>query len=538
MPLRPLSQSSFFDPEFVCPRCLEEGSVPWLLARKRSELFPRWLLTGWRGGGAGRNAWPAKVLATLVLLRWSEEGMSRRASVRRAATDMSWRAAMGLALDGIVPSERTLRDFERFLRARHAKADVPRYLLLHEHVVRLCRGKGVVGDDAVWATDSTPMWCYGAVLDTVRLLGDGLRLLGRGWAKATRTCLGEIATAWQLPLLVAKSTKGALAIDWHDRDARAEALARLAHDTLRVVGLVRSQLAQARASMRKSLLKLCAHLLRVVSNDFDSDEQGRLVIARRVSRGRLVSLTDPEARHGRKSRSRTFNGFKLHILGDVVSGVIASVGVTPGNAHDGSVAERLIRRAKALFEDIECLLADTAYGGAALRHAVSHVHQVRLLAPPPPANFEPPEGRFARADFDIVGDAVTCPNGVASTTYTTVHARAGMARRYVWQRQECDACPARARCLDKNYRRGRLLLHAYEPELREARVEWSRPETREAYRQRSQCERLVNQMTRHGARRARSWGLAAAHFQAHAIATTCNLALLARALADGSVVAA
>lgn len=250
---------------------------------------------------------------------------------------------------------------------------------------------------------------------------------------------------------------------------------------------------------------------------------------RRVSRGRLVSLTDPEARHGRKTRSRTFNGFKLHVLGDLVSGVIVSVGVTSGNAHDGSVAERLIRRATALCSDIQRVLADTAYGGAELRHTVSHTTGVRLLAPPPPANRKAAEGRFGKADFELVDDVVTCPSSIASTTYTTTRARdGGKARRYVWPRQSCDACPARSRCLNGNSRHGVLLLHAYESELREARDAWAQPETRTAYRQRSQCERLINQMTRHGARRARAWGLATAHFQAHAVATTCNLALLAR----------
>ena len=75
-------------------------------------------------------------------------------------------------------------------------------------------------------------------------------------------------------------------------------------------------------------------------------------------------------------------------------------------------------------------------------------------------------------------------------------------------------------------------LRAQEAELRAIREEWSRPETKAEYRPRSQCERLINQMTRHGGRKARAWGLGYAHLQAHAIAMTNNLALLARALAD------
>ena len=75
MPRRSLSQSSFYDPEVVQPDCLEPGTVPWLLARFRSMLFPEWLFKGWRGEGRrGRDAWPAVSLIALLFLRWSEEG--------------------------------------------------------------------------------------------------------------------------------------------------------------------------------------------------------------------------------------------------------------------------------------------------------------------------------------------------------------------------------------------------------------------------------------------------------------------------------
>ena len=318
MPRRSLAQSSFFDPQFAAPGCLVPGTVPWLIAEHRRALFPAWLFVGWRGSGRGRNAWPSNVLMTMVLLRWAEEGMSRLASVRRARTDIAWRAAMGLALDHLVPSERTLRDFEGFMRGQHPEVGRPRIQLFHEHVVRLCLEKKVVGDNATWATDSTPMWCYGAILDTVRLLGDGLRGLARRWARATRSDVVAVAEGWGLPWLLARSTKGGLAIDWRDRNARADGLDRLAADVVGVVERVRHELRNARASFRKSLLKRCDLLARVIRDDLETDESGRLVIARRVSPDRLVSLTDPEARHGRKTRSRTYHGFKIHVVGDVV----------------------------------------------------------------------------------------------------------------------------------------------------------------------------------------------------------------------------
>jgi hypothetical protein len=230
VPVRSLAATSFFDPEFVSPGCLAPGSLPWVLARCRSTWFPAWLFAEWRGNGRrGRDAWPAVVLTTLELLRWSEQGMSRRAAVRRADTDVVWRAAMGLALGTGSPSERTLRDFERFLLRRHGSTQVPRYLLLHEHIVRSGIEHGVVdAAKAAWAMDSTPMWCYGAARDTVRLLGDGLRMLAQAWARATRRPLAAVADEWQLPWLLAKSTKGAFTVDWREAAATATVVTGLA----------------------------------------------------------------------------------------------------------------------------------------------------------------------------------------------------------------------------------------------------------------------------------------------------------------------
>ncbi|MEZ4475716.1 MAG: transposase [bacterium] len=532
MPLRSLSQSSFFDPEFAAPGCLVPGTMPWVLARHRRLLFPAWLFGGWRGSERGRNAWPSSVLMTMVLLRWAEEGMSRLASVRRAQTDLAWRAAMGLALDHMAPSERTLRDFEAFMRAPHPEVGRPRFHLFHEHVVRLCLEHKVVSEDAVWATDSTPMWCYGAVLDTVRLLGDGLRSLARRWAKARRAALASVANAWGLPWLLAPSTKGGLAIDWRDPEARADGLHRLASDVLRTIERIPRELSGARASLRKSLLKRCALLAQVVRDDLETDEAGRLVIVRRVTADRLVSFTDPEARHGRKTRSRTFNGFKIHVVGDVVSGLLASLTVTPGNQHDSRPAHRLIRRASALVGGLRQLLADTAYGAATFRRRVRVELGVELLAPPPP-NTAPKTDRFGKEDFavDFETGVATCPNGEAAASSKQVQANGGLCRKYKWPRQICDGCPLRSSCLGSGRRSREILLHPDEEEQRWSREQWSRPEVRRLYRVRSQCERLIDRVTRHGGRRARAWGLQAAQFQVHAIAAACNLKLLSRMLA-------
>ena len=535
MPKRSLAQISIRSPEFVDPGCLEPGTVPWLLARRGPRLFPAWLFKGWRGEKRrGRPAWPAAILVKLICLRWTGEGMPRTESIKRAKRDTSWRAALGLEFGDPTPTERTVRDFERFLRQRHPDTDTPRYLMLHEHVVRTCLGLGVAGDDAIWATDSTPMLCFGAVQDTVRLLGDGLRSLGKSWARATRTPLEVVARQWGLDLLLAKSTKGAFAIDWRDRDQRAGLFDGLARQVVAVVQTIRREVVSLRPGRRKRILRRCRHLLKVIGDDLEGDEEGRLVVARRVTRDRLVSILDPQARHGHKSRSRTFHGYKMHVLGDVVSGLIAAVAVTRGNEHDGSPAPRLLRRAKALHDDIECLLADTAYGGARLRHVCQHLTGVGILAPPPPVNR--PKDTLGRYDTDIDFDSMTatCVAGVESTDWVWVYSKEHGVHvpSFRWPKETCYACGQRSACIGKRQGGRRMRLHAYEQELRQAREDWKSPAVRARYRKRSECERLVNEPIRHGGRQARGFGLGAANLQAHVIVMRCNLGLLARRLAE------
>jgi hypothetical protein len=275
-------------------------------------------------------------------------------------------------------------------------------------------------------------------------------------------------------------------------------------------------------------------LVKVVADDLETDEAGRLVVAQRVAKDRLVSFTDPQARHGRKSRSKTFKGFKISVLGELVSGLIFSLTVTPGNEHDGRPAHRLIRRAKQLYQDLHRVLADTAYGGAELRHRVETLEGVHLVAPPPPISANP-DGKLGRDRIGIDFDAMraTCAAGVTTTTqhlkWSAAHGRHTI--RFSWPQETCQSCPLREECCGRK-RSGHVVeLHPNERELRQARAEWQDPKVRQEYRLRTQCERLINQVVRHGGRQARAWGLRSANFQAHIIAMRCNLGLLAKALA-------
>lgn len=549
MPMYRPEQRSFLDLQREERVAVQEGSVVWLLVRYGEALFPLWLTRAWRRGEGrrGRKAWPIRALLTLIVLRWSEEGMSRVGACRRAKTDSLWRYAMGIPVEGKTPTEKTVREVEAWLQEEQEKTGLTRLQALYGHVVHLAlwsaeaRGKGA----PKWFEDSTPMWCFGQVLDTVRLLGDGLRRLGRTWAGATGRSVGAVALAWKLPLVRAKSTKGWLRIDWSDGKARSKAITGMVEDVMRVVKEVQGTLATVEPSARARIAELCDLLLRVVGQDLERDEKGQWRVARKVAHNRMVSLTDPEAGHGHKSRSESFWGYKINVLGDLVSTVIAAVSVTPGNGHDAAPGYDLVVEAQRMRLEIRKLLADTAYGGIESRLALLALG-VELVAPPPGKPHK--EGKtLSKNAFAVDFDALTatCPNGVTTDQAEQTAAKVPTLA-FRWPVEACGGCPLQAKCLRKRTqtasepgkRKGRppqgkrLVLDEFDRERREARAAWEDPERREEYRDRSMGERLNALLVQHGARRARLRGRKGANLQVQLIGITLNLGVVARNVAE------
>lgn len=536
MPLKSFSRGSLFDPQTISPACLEPGRVPWLLSKLGRSLVPRFLAAEWRGAGlAGRNAWPASVLMALQLLRWAEGGGSRLGACRRARTDLAWRAAMGLPAYGGTPTEKTVREFERWLMECSPSCDLPRYIVVMQRVVHFVEWGAPA--ERLWMMDSTPMLCFGALRGTVRLLGDGLRSLVGRWARINKTSKARVAREWEVLWVTARSTKGGLCADWRDAQARHDVVHRLGHDVLRVVGEVLDQVHEVPPQYREELQRRCRLLLKVIVDDLETDASGRLIVARnRVTRGRLVSITEPDARSGRKSNNHPFKGYKLSVFGDLVSGLIAAVTVVQGNAGDAAPGHELLRQVQAMDLRVDRVLADSAFGGTEDRLMVRSMG-IELVAPPsaqPKENMDFIQKHHFGIDFDQ--HIATCPDDVETTQHRMVRREGKDCVQFEWPIDACMACPLREYCVPKlkttNLKGRRLVLHPEEGELRAARATWSEPARTKEYRRRGEGELLIAKMVRYGARQARAFGLAAANLQANCVAMAANLALLARVLAD------
>jgi len=166
---------------------------------------------------------------------------------------------------------------------------------------------------------------------------------------------------------------------------------------------------------------------RLVDQDIEVHDDGQAQIKRGVAKDRIVSVHDPEMRHGRKSKRTRFDGHKGEIVVDSDSGVIVDVCVKPGNAHDAEGSLDAIERAEATVRDawedapneatqdapepgetgIAHTLGDCAYGTAANRRAFADAGRALIAKQPALHN----GGRFTQDDFirDEDTGARTCP---------------------------------------------------------------------------------------------------------------------------------
>ncbi len=76
-------------------------------------------------------------------------------------------------------------------------------------------------------------------------------------------------------------------------------------------------------------------------------EVGDPKLKKGVAKERRISIEDPQMRHGRKSRTVKFDGYKRHLLKDLDSGLVRAVGVTPANAPEASVSEKIAEDLRA-----------------------------------------------------------------------------------------------------------------------------------------------------------------------------------------------
>ena len=415
-------------------------------------------------------------------------------------------------------------------------------LILHDKVrevfessLRLARESGYLKRRSMKvALDTTNILGRGAVRDTCNTLADGIVKLLRALSQVEGISVGKWAKAQGYGRYLASSIKGEAAIDWSDKRARTALLAGIVADADRLLELSRQAQGElAEDSAERQQIVAAAELLgQLLLQDVERTDDG-VSLRDGVSRDRMMSVHDPEMRHGHKSSSRRFDGHKAAIVVDTDSQLITAVEVLPGNAPDNLGALELVEASEAnTGVPVEEALGDAAYGDGDTRQAFADAGR-RLVARVPG---RPDRKHFPKDDFviDLAAGSCTCPAG--QVTHTIVPAgkrtnRTGRVHRlqaFQFDGAECRTCPLRSQCIAAKGRKGRrVMIHPQETLLQQGRALRQSTHYDEYRARRVVVEHRLARLVQLGLRQSRYFGRVKTRCQLYLAATVANLTLVA-----------
>lgn len=516
--------------QFLLKRLTRTRKLFSFLRLHRGELFDDAfqdeLESMYRDTGAGKEAVPPGLLAMVVLLQ-GYQGISDAEAVEMTVVDLRWQLVLGV-LGATEPafSQGALCGF----RARLIEHDMDRRLL--ERTVELARRtkefdwKRLPKDLRV-AVDSMPLEGAGRVEDTINLLAHAARKAIVCVAALLNQSPGFVAFSGRAPLLAAEhSIKRAIDTEWSDAEQKAQALRDLVEQVDSVEKWVRKHLPHQ--VEQPPLSGHLATLRQIREQDLEPDPSGGgSRIRQGVAAERRVSVEDGQMRHGRKSKSKRFNGYKRHIAADLDSELILACAVTPANRPEEEAAP-VLRDDIGHLPDrnvIAELHIDRGYIGSTLVQDVLKAHREVICKPWVARNGK----LFAKSDFHINMRAHTiqCPAGEVE--------RFEPGSVVEFDPEACARCPLRSQCTMASPAVGRTVSIAQDEHLQHRlRKLVATPKGRERLRERVAVEHRLAHLGRKQGRRARYLGVRKNLFDVRRAASVVNLETIHRVVAKAA----
>jgi hypothetical protein len=470
-----------------------------------TDAFQAELALLYRDSRRGQPPVPPAQLALATILQ-AYTGVSDDEAIELTTMDRRWQVVLD-CLNATTPpfSKGTLVAFRQALIAH----DLDRRLI--ERTVEMAATSGLFGSRALRAAlDASPLWGAGRVEDTYNLVGHALRKALCVIARQQGRELAAVAAGAGVEIVASTSLKAALDLDWDDPQARVSALTHV----LAALDAVEASL--DRAATDPVIAASMTSARRVREQDVERAADGTPALRRGVSKERLISIEDPQMRHGRKSKTHLFNGYKRHVLHDLDSGLVRAVGVTPANQPEATVTDAVV--------------ADLDRQGAVL----SEVHIDRGYLSSALVQQRPPGlaiyckawavhngGRFPKTAFvlDWEQRQVSCPVGVVRPFVPggTVHFPAAT----------CALCPLRTGCTTSSHGRS-VTIHPDERLLTELRTRQQTPAGRAKLRERIAVEHTLAHVGQWQGNRARYRGERKNLFDLRRTAVVHNLHVIAR----------
>jgi hypothetical protein len=506
------SQQALFDVGNVFDLSLPASSYHAQLAQAAPYLFKDDDFAAFYSSRMGRPSVPPSQLALLVILQ-SHANCSSEEAIARSAYDARWAAVLRRPLGEPLCARSTLEVFLAHLEIHQGARQILASSLAEARRCGLLSGRALRT-----ALDTKPILGRGAAEDTYNLLASGIRLLATVLARRQKRPLPEWYSSNDLCRYLAPSIKGTVMIDWSDQEATDQFLTSIVADARRVLAMAEPYLKAGDAGVKDAASLLCQILLQDVAETTDEDGSLTATIKEGTAPGRIPSATDPEQRHGRKSRTKRFNGHKAAVATDMDTGLITATKVIAGDAPDSTGAVDLVEQSEENTGlPVTQTIGDCAYGGGQTRQDFADAGRTLYAKVPTEwsRNGVYPKSAFA---IDLSKLTVTCPGG-QTTDHHTQLADGSMTFFFG---QACTGCPLREHCTTA--KDGRTLhVHAQEQLLREARAYQKTPEGRAHLKDRLVVENSLGRLAQLGIGQARRNGRAKTAVQLAIAAAVANL---------------
>jgi hypothetical protein len=368
------------------------------------------------------------------------------------------------------------------------------------------------------AVDSSPLEGAGRVEDTINLIGHAARNVAKAAAKLLDCDFDEFCKNAGIPLLAAKSVKRALDRDWSDPVQKGEAIDIVAKQVLSMERWLARNLDEI--SGKPSIDALFETVYTLMGQDLELEPSlHRFQIAQNVAHDRRISIADPDMRHGRKSKSKRFDGYKRHVAIDLKSKAVLACSITLANRPEHEAMPHLkrdidaqgVRFSEAHFDRgymASPAIAELAEGGTEI-----------LCKPWKARNGD----LFTKDDFtlDLRARTITCPSGV------TENIKFGETARF--PAELCDNCTLRNRCTDSRRGTGRSVsIHEDERLQKRLRLMSQTPTGRQRFRERVPVEHSLAHIAQRQGRRSRYMGVRKNLFDLRRAAMIQNLEITQR----------
>ena len=297
----------------------------------------------------------------------------------------------------------------------------------------------------------------------------------------------------------------------NDRAARQQLLTALAADARALLEFAQASLANHTDAEQHQKIRADATLLTaLLLQDLEIIAAGQVQIKDGVAKDRIVSTSDPEMRHGRKSSNRRFDGHKAALATETDSQLITAVEVIAGNAHDSETVPQggIDASAANTGNQVATARGDCAFGTAEVREQFE-TRSTELVAKVPQS---PQRPHFTKHDFtiDLKNNVVTCSAGQTTSTAQEITVRFGKnhekrtTKRFVFAETVCAVCPLRAQCLSSKAGGGKSIqLHPREDLLQQARAAAKTQTFKEHYHRRVAVEHSITRLVQRGIRQSR-----------------------------------